>query len=71
MERRFTNELGNPILISVREVEHTLEALGTGVEIEVEGPNSISSNLLTHQEAAVLAEVLLRYHLVKQLKTET
>ena len=71
MERRFTNELGNPIRISVREVEHTLEVLGTGVEIEVEGPNSISSNLLTHQEAAVLAEVLLRYHLVKQLKTET
>lgn len=66
MERRFTNELGNQIRMSVAK---SLDNHGVGVdlvEIEADGPTSSTSWLLTYQEAEVLQD-LLQVHLTRKL----
>jgi hypothetical protein len=66
MERCFTNELGNQIRISCSDFGTSVREIRYMVEIEVEGPNSSSSWLLTYQEAEVLQD-LLQVHLTRKL----
>lgn len=67
MTRRFTNEIGNPIRISVTKTHDRGTNHETGrlysfpaVRIVVEGPTSVSENTLTHGEAEELLNCLLR-----------
>lgn len=66
MERCFTNELGNQIRMSVAHEGSDLDLGVDLVEIEVEGPNSSTSWLLTYQEAEVMLD-LLQAHLTRKL----
>lgn len=68
VSKRFTNEIGNPIYISVEAVKDTGTNAKTGkrstfdaVKITVEGPTSTSENTLTRQEAAELLSCLARF----------
>lgn len=56
--RKFENELGNPIMIQIRNVMGTDEVLDHSVEIDIEGPNSSDEWTLTPQEACILRDLL-------------
>lgn len=55
-EVKFTNELGNPISVSIVAVE---AAPGVkGVNIQIHGPTSLSENIITDAEARQLQKLL-------------
>lgn len=56
---RFENELGNEILVGVEETYDENKGLSfNAVKITMEGPTSISENIVTYQEAEELRSVL-------------
>ena len=58
---KFKNELGNDIKVSVEETYDENEDKGlkfNAVKITMEGPNSLSENIVTYQEAEELRSVL-------------
>jgi hypothetical protein len=53
--RRFTNELGHPVVVQVSDEErHGMK----GIRIYIEGPDSDVENFVTRQEAIELMEGL-------------
>ena len=66
--KRFTNEIGNPISISVTATKDTGTSEKTqkrstfdAVKIVITGPTSTSENTLTRQEAAELLACLSKF----------
>jgi hypothetical protein len=66
--KRFTNEIGNPISISVTATKDTGTNAKTkkrstfdAVKIVITGPTSTSENTLTRQEAAELLSCLSKF----------
>ena len=65
--RRFRNEIGNSITVTVEETEDTGTRADSGedatfdaVRIVIEGPTSVAENTITRKEAEVLLSSLLR-----------
>ena len=68
IKRVFKNELGNKIIIRIKNKKDTgtnfktqEEFKFTGVSISIEGPTSISENVITKQEAEELYIALEKF----------
>lgn len=62
IRHKFENELGNPIMLQIRNVMGTDEVLDHCVEIDIEGPNSSDEWTITPMEAFILMELLCEHH---------
>lgn len=60
--REFANEFGNSIRIAATETE-----IGNRIKITIEGPNSISENILTPREFDQLRSTLVDYNMTSNL----
>ena len=54
IEKEFTNELGNKIFIKIKKLDKD-------ISVSLEGPKSISENIITLKEAEELSKSLVEF----------